>query len=46
MIVGYLGLAEVVQVIVFAFKVQDLQVVALEKISELEMVIVEHQYFG
>ena len=44
--VGYLDLAEVVQLTVFAFEVQDLQVVALKKTVELEGIIMEHQYFG
>ena len=46
MAIGYLDLAKVVRVTMFAFEVQDLQVVALEQVTKLEGVIVEHQYFG
>ena len=45
MVVGYSDLAKVVQVTVFGFGVQDLQVVALNQVVELEGIIVEHQYF-
>ena len=45
-VVGYLDLAEAVQVAVFAFEVHYLQVVALKQVVELEGVIVEYQYFG
>ena len=44
--VCYLDLAKAVQVVVFAFEVHYLQVVALKQVVELEGVIVEHQYFG
>ena len=46
MATGYLDLAEVVQVTMFAFEVQDSQIVVLVQVVGLGVVIVEYWYFG